>query len=174
MKPFLIAVSAALVGSISSLAVVGQAQPAKAPSAVAFVSANRLLNETTHGRSEASRLQAAQQQRAADLRSKQQALEAIRQQVVAAGDAATRTELQQKETQQRTELERATQQAQLDLQNLQRDINADLQQRLKTVLNDLMKTQPYRLVVNSDTSVMWGEPELDLTSAVVARMNGQQ
>jgi Skp family chaperone for outer membrane proteins len=174
MKSFLIAITAAMLGSVFSMAVVGQAQPAKAPSTVALVSANRVLNETTHGRSEVGRLQALQQQRAADLKNKQQALEATRQELASASDPKAKSELQQKEIQQRTELERATQQAQTDLQNLQREINTDLQQRVKTVLNDLSKTQPYRLVINSDAGVLWGEPELDLTAAVVARMNGQQ
>jgi Skp family chaperone for outer membrane proteins len=173
MKTLFIAVTAAVFGSILSLTLVGQAQPAKTPSAVASVSPTRILSESSHGRSELARIQAAQQKRTADLRSKQQALEATRQQLTTAADGAARLELQQKEFQQRTELERATQQAQADLQTMQREINVDLQQRVKVVLDDLMKTQAYQLVLNSDVSVMWSGPEVDLTSAVVGRMNGQ-
>jgi Skp family chaperone for outer membrane proteins len=173
MKVAFIALAAAVFGSIVSLAVVGQAQSARTPSGVAFVSASRILTESTHGRAEAGRLQALQQQRAADLRAKQQALEATRQQLASASDSPARLELQQKEFQQRTELERATQQMQVDLQALQREVNTDLQQRVRTVLNDVMKTQNYQLVLNADTSVIWSTPELDLTAAIVSRMNGQ-
>lgn len=174
MKSMSIAIFSALLGSTLSLAVVGHAQSSKTPSAVAFVSASRILTESTHGRSETGRMQAFQQRTTTDIRSKQQALDATRQQLAAATDAAARQQLQQKEQQQRTELERSSVQAQTDLQSLQREINLDLQQRVKSALDELMKTQSYQMVVNSDTSVMWGEPELDLTAAVVGRMNGQQ
>ena len=173
MKSMLIALTSAVLGSILSLAVVGHAQSSKTPSAVAFISANRILNESTHGRSEMGRIQSLQQRANADLRTKQQALEATRQQLAAATDNAVKLTLQQKEQQQRAELERATQQAQTDLQNLQREINLDLQQRVKTTLDDLMKTQAYQAVLNADVNLMWSTPELDLTPAVVGRMNGQ-
>src|SRR5438874_474248 len=109
MKAFLLAAAGAILGATLSMAVVGQAQSAKVPSAVAFVSSSRILNETTHGRSEAGRAQSAQQQRGAELRAKQQALEATRQQLLAASDAASRLELQKKEAEQRSDFERASQ-----------------------------------------------------------------
>ena len=174
MKASLIAVSAGLLGSAVSFVLVGHAQSARTPSAVAYISATRVLTDSAHGRAEAARLQALQQQRAMDLRTKQQALESTRQDLAKTGVGSARLELQQKEAQQRTELERATQQAQADFQALQRQINTDLQQRLKAILDDLMKTQNYQLVVNSDTSLVWAAPELDLTSAVVTRMNSQK
>jgi Skp family chaperone for outer membrane proteins len=36
-----------------------------------------------------------------------------------------------------------------------------------------MKTQPYQLVINNDTAVIWSAPELDMTNAVIGRMNAQ-
>jgi len=173
MKLLLVAFGGAVVGSMLSISIVGQAQSSKTPSAVAFVSANRIFTETQHGRSQVGRIQALQQQTNTDLRAKQQALDATRQQFATATEPAARAQLQQKEVQQRTEFERATIQAQTDLTSLQREVNTDLQQRVRTALDDLMKTQNYQLIVNSDTTVLWSVPELDLTSAVVARMNGQ-
>src|SRR5262249_37766373 len=163
MKSMLIAIIGALLGSTLSLAVVGHAQSSKTPSAVAFISANRILNESTHGRSQLGRVQSLQQRANADLRAKQQALETTRQQIAAATDNAAKRTLQEKEQQQRTELERATQQAQGDLQNLQREINADLQLRVRTTLDELMKTQPYQAVLNADMDLMWSLPEVDVT-----------
>src|SRR5262249_19040641 len=173
MKSLLIAVTAALMGSTLSFAVVGHAQSARTPASVAFVSASRVLADTVAGRGEASRVQSMPQQRARDLIAKQQAPDATRQELSKSTDATARLELQQKETQQRTELERATQQAQIDFQNLQRQANVELQRQLKTVLDDLMKTQNYQVVLNSDTTVLWSVPDLDLTPAVVAKRKGQ-
>jgi Skp family chaperone for outer membrane proteins len=174
MKTFLIVASSALVGSILSLTLTGHAQSAKTPSPVAFISSNRVIGESTYGRSEFAKIQALQQQRNTELRAKQQALEATRQELAAMANGAARIELQKKELQQRTEFERATQQAQGDVQTLQRQLNTALQQRLKTVLDDLMKAQNYQLVLNSDTSILWSTPELDLTNAVVGKLNAQQ
>jgi Skp family chaperone for outer membrane proteins len=173
MKTWIIALVSAVVGSTVSLTMVGQAQASKTPSAVAWVSATRIIAESTHGRTEAQRVQTAQQQRANDLRSKQQLLETTRQQLATTADAAARAELQQRELQHRTDLERSTQQAQIEFQTLQRDFNADLQRRVRAALDELMKTQSYQLVLNSDVSLMWAAPELDMTSAVIARMNAQ-
>ncbi len=173
MKSWLLAIPSALVASILSITLVGQAQPAKAPSAVAYVNANRVLAESIHGRAELGRLQALQQQKQTELRAKQQTLETTRQQLAQAADAAARTQLQQQEIQQRTDFERSTQQAQVDLQNLQREVNTDMQQRVRAALDEIMKTQTYQLVLNGDTSVMWAAPDLDLTSAVVGRLNGK-
>ena len=159
MRALLIAVSGAVLGSILSLSIVGHAQSAKTPTAVAFVSGNRILAESMHGRAEAGRLQALQQERANDLRAKQQALEATRQELATSSAGPARVALQQKEQQQRTEFERAVQKAQVDVQTLQREINADLQEQVRVVLDDLMKTQQYQLVLNTDTSLMWSTPD---------------
>ena len=173
MKVMFASLATAIVASVVSATVVGQAQASKTPSAVAFVSATRILSDTTHGRAETARVQGIQQQRVNDLRAKQQVLEATRQQLVTSSDAATRTQLQQKEAQQRTELERATQQAQAELQTLQRDVNTDLQRRVRVALDEIMKGQTYQMVLNGDLAMVWGAPELDLTGAVVGRMNAQ-
>jgi Skp family chaperone for outer membrane proteins len=170
MKTFLTAISSAVVGSVLSMTWVGYAQTAKTPSAVAFVSANRVLAESPG----AARLQSMQQQHAGELRTRQSALEATRQQLATTADGPGRLELQQKELQQRTELERMTVQFQNEYQALQREVATDLQRRVKTVLDDMMKSEPYQLILSSDNSVMWnGSPELDLTAAVIKRLNAQ-
>jgi len=174
MKSLLIAVIAALLGSTFSLAMVGQAQSTKTPSAVAYVSNSRIVSESAHGRSEAARVQRITQQKAAELQMKQQALEATRREMATTTDATKRSTLAQQEITQRTELERATAQTQVEFQNLQREVNNDLLTRVRAILDDMMKSQNYQLVLNSDSSLVWFSPELDLTAAVIARMNAQQ
>jgi len=171
MKSSLVAVASALIASIVSLTLVGQAQPAKTPSAVAYVSAARVLTESVQGRAVGGRLQALQQQKATELRAQQQALEATRAQLAKPGDPAARIQLQQQEQQQRVDFERSSQQAQVDLQALQREANLELQRSVKAALDDIMKSQSYQVVLNADASVVWASPEHDLTAAVVARLN---
>jgi Skp family chaperone for outer membrane proteins len=173
LKTWLVAVPSAVVGSVLSLTLVGQAQAPKPPSPVAYVNANRVLNESTHGRAEFARLQALQQQKNGELRTKQQALEATRQELAKNPDPAKRTELLLQEQQQRTDFERSSQQAQTEMQTLQREVNTDMQQRVKAALDEIMKTQSYDMVLNGDTSVMWASPQTDLTAAVVGRLNGR-
>lgn len=173
MKTILLTVSAAVLGALASVSLVGQAQTGKTPSAVAYVSPSRILAESVHGRGEMARLQTLQQQRTNDIRTKQQAMQTTRQQMTAAPDGPARAELLQKESQQRAELEQLAQQAQVELQTMQREINQELQRRVKAVLDDLMVAQSYQMVVNGEASVMWANPELDLTTAVIRRLNGQ-
>lgn len=165
--------AAALAGVVVSLTVVGSAQGAKTPSAVAYVSPGRIYAESVHGRGEMARLQTLQQQKTTEIRTKQQAMQATRQQMTAATDGPARAELLQKESQQRAELEQLAQQTQVEFQTMQREINNELQRRVRVVLDELMKTQNYQMVLNGDTGVMWSNPELDLTTAVIRRMNGQ-
>lgn len=172
-KPWLVALASAVVGSVLSFTLVGQAQPVRQPPAIAYVSVNKLTTDSTYARGEVARLQRLQQERAADLRSRQQAIEATRQQIVEATDGAVRTQLTGKETQQRADLDRANQQMQTDLQNLQRQINNDLQRRVQAAIGELMKTQNYQLVLNSDASVVWAAPGYDMTAAVVGELNAK-
>ena len=143
------------------------------PLSVAYVNTNRVLADSTHGRTQLTRLQTLQQQKSTELRTKQQALEATRTKLAQAADRAARAPLAQQEQQQRQDFERSTQQAQADIQALQREVNADLQSRVKGALVEMVKTQNFQLVLNSDTSVVWSSPGLDVTAAVVQRLNAK-
>lgn len=173
MKTYAILATVALIATAFSFTASGQA-PAPTAGEIVYVSAQRVMNESVHGRSEATRIRTLQQTKATELRTKQQTLEATRQQLVQTADAATRGQLLQQESQQRSDLERSTAEAQRDLQNLQREVNADLQQRVRAVLDEVAKTRDIRIVLNSETSMMWGAPDADLTGLVIERLNGRQ
>lgn len=138
---------------------------------IAYVSSQRITAESAPGRSAQSRLQALMQEKAAGLRNLQQGLDATRRQLAAAGEGAERTSLQQRELGQRTELERATAQAQAELQNFQRQLTIDLQPKVKAILQDLLKGTDIQLVLQSEAVVIWAAPGLDLTSAIIERLN---
>jgi Skp family chaperone for outer membrane proteins len=150
-------------------------EPLKVPAGthVAFVSAQRILAESTQGKAQIAKLQALQQQKTGDLRTRQQALDATRQKLAAAADAAERTKLQQEELTERTELEKAAAQAQTDLQAFQRTANADLQVTVKATLDELLQGSDINVVLSADTSVVWARTSVDLTALVIQRMNAR-
>lgn len=140
-------------------------------SPIAYVSVQRVLSESTAAKADAAHLLAMQQQKAQELRQKQQALEATQQQLGGAAGVFRGQQLRQQAQQQRADLERATAQAQSDLQSLQRQLQTDFRRRLKSALDDLVKRQGVQLVLNEDTAVVWTAPGSDLTAAVIERLN---
>ena len=173
MKTALITTSIALLPAMFSLLPAGQAPAARVTSQVAYVSAQRILEGSPDAKAEFARLQTMQQQKTTALRAQQQTLETTRQQLAQAADGPGRIQLQQQELQQRTDFERATVKAQADLQTLQREVNIALQTKVKAVVEDLVKGQNIQLVLNGDAAVVWAAPGVDLTPAVIERLNAK-
>jgi Skp family chaperone for outer membrane proteins len=59
------------------------------------------------------------------------------------------------------------------MQNLQRQVQTDFQERVRGVLAEMVKGQNIQMVLNGDAAVVWSAPGMDLTSAVIERLNGQ-
>jgi len=175
MKNLLLAISIAVLSALFSVAAAAQGPAPAKPAGIGYISAQRIFAESNEGKADVARVLALQQQKAAELRTRQQTLDTTRQQLAQAADGPTRAPLQQQETVQRTDLERATAQAQADIQTLQRQVNADLLTRLKSVLDDVAKEQNIQLVFNADASLIWAAPGTgaDLTSVVIERMNAK-
>ena len=152
---------------------VAQQRPAPPGGPIAYVSSQRISNETSDGKAGVARLQAAQRDRAADVRTKQQALETTRQQMTLAADDAARVRLRAEEQRLRTELERAVAQSQADLQTMQRQISAEVATKVKAAVEEVVKGTGVQVVLNSETTVVWSAPGLDLTSQVIEKMNAQ-
>jgi Skp family chaperone for outer membrane proteins len=171
MKTLLASIPLALLLTFLSPAGSAQAPASRPTLPIGYISAQRILAESTIGRAQSARFQTAQQQKTGELRAKQQALEATRQLLAQATDNAARLQLGQQEQQQRTDLERSTAQAQTDLQTIQREVQTELQTQVKSVLADLVKARDLELVLNSDNVLAWGAANLDLTPAVIERLN---
>ncbi len=150
-----------------------QQRPAPPSGPVAYVVSQRISNETTEGKAGIARIQALQRERAADARTKQEALQATRRQLDATADSAERMRLQAQEQQQRTDFEKAVNQSQVDLQNLQRQISNDLGIKVKAAIEALVKGTGVQVVLSADTTVVWAAQGLDLTSPVIERLNAQ-
>lgn len=164
-----VAVAFATMSVLMSMALA----PVAATYPVAYVTPKRIFAETNEGKAGVARVQALQQQRQTELRAKQQALEATRQQMAKTSALATRLQLQQQELQQKTELERAVVQSQNDVLTLQRQVEADLQVKVRTLLGDVVKGRNVAVVLNEDSAILWASPSVDFTDAVIERLNAK-
>jgi Skp family chaperone for outer membrane proteins len=174
MKMLLVAIP---IAALSALSVATGAQAPAPPkhAGIGYVSAQRIFAESAEGKAGVARMQALQQQKTAELRTRQQTLDSTRQQAAQATDGPTRVQLQQQETIQRTDLERATAQAQADIQALQRQVQGELLNQVKSILDSVAKEQNFQIVLNAETTVVWAAPGTgaDLTNVVIERLNAK-
>lgn len=168
MKTLLSVIAVGLFAVAYSLNVSGQTAIA---TPVGYVSTQKVLAESNEGKAAVARLQTVQQQKANELRPKQQALEATRRQLLETTDQNARTQLSQTEQQQRTELERLTAQATNDVQALQRQMQSELQVHVRGIIEEIAKSKNVQMVLNGDTTIIWSDNRLDLTPALIERLN---
>jgi Skp family chaperone for outer membrane proteins len=148
------------------------AQAAIPPGAtVAYVSGQRISNESGEGKAGQARVAALQRERAAQLQARQQTITQLRQQQAQVTDAAERNGLRLQEQEEQQGLQRAAVEAQNEIQRLQREIAAELVPRVRAILSGILKGTNVQVVLNSEPSIMWGDPALDLTNAVIERLN---
>ena len=166
-------VKASLVFMVLAMPTPGSAQAPTIPTdaRVAYVSVQRISTESAAGKAATSRVTALQQQKASELRSKQQAVQETRRLIAQANTPEERTRLAALEVSQQTDFERATAQAQADLQNLQREINVEMRPRVTRALDEILKGTHIEVVTNVDSTLVWAAPGLDLTNAVIERLN---
>jgi Skp family chaperone for outer membrane proteins len=137
---------------------------------VAVLSSQRISSQSIEGRAGQERLQGLQRQRASELRQKQQALEETRRLIA---DSGATKELKQLESKQRADLDLATVQAQTEFQTTQRDVTLALQAKVRIVLEELLKGTSVQVVLQSEGNIIWTAPGVDLTDAVIARLNAR-
>ncbi len=168
---FLASLPAALVLAFVAFKAEGQTQPPTRVPGVVYVSSNRVLNEAIPARTELGRIQTLQQQKNNEIRTKQQTVDGLRVQMAQASDADTRGRLAKQELEARADFERTQQQAQADLQRLQREAQAEVQRIVRDAIVEMTKGQDIRLVLNQDSSVVWAAPGMDITTALIDKLN---
>jgi Skp family chaperone for outer membrane proteins len=144
---------------------------------IAYVSAQRILSESTEAKAANVRLETLRRTKATELAAKQKALEATHLQLLQLGgvfSGSKRARVQAEEERQRADLKRATEQAQADYQTLQRQVQSDLNKHLGALVATFAKDRKLRLVLNSDTAVIWATPGTDLTAEVLAKLNAKE
>jgi Skp family chaperone for outer membrane proteins len=162
---------------LATVPAVGLSAAAPRPAGdIAYLSMQRIFNETTEARAGAAKLEAFRQAKAKELSDKQKALDATHQRLVQLGgvfQASKRTQVKAEEDRQRADLKESTDRAQGELQTLQRQLQDELRRNLVAVVEALAKERSLRLVLNADTAVIWTVPGMDLTADVLARLNAR-
>jgi outer membrane protein len=171
MKLLLVTLSVALAATVLSRVAAGQTPASRGIPGIAYISPQQILTKSPLFQAALTTLQSVQQQKGVELREKQQALETIRRRLAVSADEAARADLQRIEQQQATDLERATGQAQAELQALQRQFQSDLQTKVRPIVEDLAREQKLQLVLTAEGAVFWAAPGMDLTPAVLERLN---
>ena len=159
-----------LVVALLSVAA-AQQDPSFGTRPVGYVSMQQVLSDATEAKAAAEQLKSTQQQKAGELRAMQQALAETRRQLGEPAALFQGKRLREQEERQRTELEQAAAQAQLDIQTQQAQVQRVLRTRLNSVLGELARRHGLEIVLNQDTAILWAAPGLNLTSAVIDRLN---
>ena len=109
------------------------------PSPIAYLSVQRILNESIDAKAGAKRLEELRQTKAKEIGSKQKALEATRLELANAGGilaGSRRVRLKAQESQQQKELQELSTQSQTDYVNAQRTLQADLRRELQAAVGE--------------------------------------
>jgi Skp family chaperone for outer membrane proteins len=137
---------------------------------VAYISPQRIASESREGKAGQGKIRALQAEKTSALREQQQAITQTQEQLVNADPAdVRRLELQLE--QQRTDLQKATLQAQSEIQSLQRELSAAVTTRVRSILDAMLKGSDVKIVLQSESAVIWGVPEADLTNEVIKRLD---
>jgi len=84
-----------------------------------------------------------------------------------------RTQLQSDIDRQQRDLQRLTEDAQQDVQNLAQQVEEDFTRKVLPIVGKVAQDKQVHFVFNAQQSgLIWAEPGMDLTSEVIAAMNG--
>ena len=142
---------------------------------LAYFSAQRAFAASPDGKLAQAKLEALQAERAREITSRNAQLEklqvTLQQSAAVLTDAARRLREQEIERFQ-VDLDRFIQDAQAEFAGVQRDVETAFLAKLRPALDGVARERGLLLVLNEDAGLIaWAEPSLDITAAVVARIN---
>jgi outer membrane protein len=142
----------------------------------AYVNMQFVAAQSNDGKAAAEKLKAFQDQKTRELQDKQKTLQAAQQKLESGGSVlseAARTQLQSDIDRQQRDLQRLTEDAQQDVQNLAQQVEEDFTRKVLPVVGKVAQEKQVHFVFNAQQSgLIWAEPGMDLTSDVIAAMNG--
>ena len=157
------------------------APPAPAPKfqdglKYAYVNMQRVAAESADGKAAAEKLKSFQDQKGRELQDKQKTLQAAQAKLESGGSVlseAARTQLASDIDRQQRDLQRLSEDAQQDVQNLAQQVEEDFTRRVLPVIGKVAQEKQVHFVFNAGQSgLVWAEPGMDLTTEVIAAMNG--
>lgn len=155
-----------------------QTPPAPFPEGakMAFVVLQRIANESADGKAASGKIQALQQQKAAELAEKQKQLQGIQAKLekeASVMSATAQADLAKQAEKLNTEIQRFTQDAQQDLTELQQQLQQQFESRVTPVLEEVRKEKGLHFIFNAQESgLVAADSGLDITMDVIRRMDG--
>lgn len=172
MKNALMALS--LIGSMGLAAA---PRVAKADTKLAFVDLQRALEETEDGKKARNKLKAEFDRKQKELDSKTEELKAAKEAFDKKAPMMKPEALakEQKELEARfVELQQVYGRLQRDLQTKEQDAMGGLMQKLQKAVGQIAEREKIALVLERNSSVVWGQPSLDITNEVIRLYNSME
>jgi outer membrane protein len=142
----------------------------------AYVNMQAVAAQSNDGRAAAEKLKAFQDQKSRELQDKQKTLQAAQQKLESGGSVlsdAARAQLQTDIDRQQRDLQRQSEDAQQDVQNLAQQVEEDFTRKVLPIIEKVAQEKQVHFVFNAAQSgLIWAEPGMNLTSEVIAAMNG--
>ncbi|MGH9490858.1 MAG: OmpH family outer membrane protein [Terriglobales bacterium] len=163
-----------------SLGLAAQVAPTAATAAtekVAIINVEAAIRGTAEGRQAAAAIRTEFAPRQNDLKSQQQSLQALEQQLKDGGNTLSigaKDELEQRIANKQKQIQRAYQDAQSDLQSAETDAVNRIGQKMIKVISSYATEHGYALVLdvsNSSTPVLFAAKGIDITAPIVALYN---
>jgi outer membrane protein len=140
----------------------------------AFVDLGRALGETEDGKKAQAKLKTEFDRRQKELDEKQEELKKMKEALDKKATLVKPEALQkdQKEFQDRfTELQTTYQRLQQDLAKKEQDATRDIMGKLQGVVGSIAEHEHFAMVLERSSSVVWGQPSLDITNEVIRQYN---
>jgi len=160
----------ALVGSTLAAA----PRVAKADTKLAFVDLQRALEETEDGKKAKNKLKSEFERKQKELDSKSEELKAAKEAFDKKAPLMKPEALakEQKELEGRfIELQQVYGRLQRDLATKEQDAMGGLMKKLQTAVGQIAEREKIALVLERNSSVVWGQPSLDITNEVIRLYN---
>jgi outer membrane protein len=166
---FAFTIAYALVGGLA-------ARAAQADDKIAFVDLQRALEETNDGKTAKARLKSDFDKKQKELDEKQEELKKMKENLDKKASLMKPEALQkeQQEFQQRfVQLQETFGRLQKDLATKEQEATRGILQRLSQVVQKIAEREKFVMVLERNSSVVYGQPSLDITNEVI-RMYNQQ
>jgi outer membrane protein len=144
----------------------------------AYVNMQAIAQQSAEGKALADRLKTAQDGKQRELQDKNKNLQAMQQKLDQGGSVlseAARTQLQADIDRTQRDLQRASEDAQEELQKLAQQVEEDFTRKVLPIVDKVAKEKQVHFVFNAAQSgLIWADPGMDLTTEVIAALNGSK
>ncbi len=149
-------------------------KPFPAGTKFGVVNLARIASESAVGKASAAKITALNQQKVAELNTRNKALQAAQQKLVAGAllTDSTRAEIQKEINRINLDIQRYTQDAQAEVDELQQQVQLDFQKKLMPIIELVAVDKGVQVVFADDNGVVWADGALDLTAEVIRRFDG--